>query len=122
MILLRKVFACVFFFNDTATTEIYTLSLHDVLPIVTHDVPVANQQHPLRIVAVLIGIEGQVRLLQELHYIGGYKGAILEGRYLDLLKMSLFQAIADRSQSAQHYQDTQNQQNAYPHRDRKSVV
>ena len=27
-----------FFFNDTATTEIYTLSLHDALPIfVTHD-------------------------------------------------------------------------------------
>src|ERR1041384_8826267 len=26
----------VFFFNDTATTEIYTLSLHDALPILTH--------------------------------------------------------------------------------------
>ena len=25
-----------FFFNDTATTEIYTLSLHDALPIFTH--------------------------------------------------------------------------------------
>src|SRR5258708_38360120 len=25
--------ACCFFFNDTATTEIYTLSLHDALPI-----------------------------------------------------------------------------------------
>src|SRR4029079_8326028 len=25
--------ACRFFFNDTATTEIYTLSLHDALPI-----------------------------------------------------------------------------------------
>ena len=24
-----------FFFNDTATTEIYTLSLHDALPILT---------------------------------------------------------------------------------------
>src|SRR3712207_8348153 len=24
---------CVFFYNDTATTEIYTLSLHDALPI-----------------------------------------------------------------------------------------
>src|SRR6266496_4824871 len=24
-----------FFFNDTATTEIYTLSLHDALPIIT---------------------------------------------------------------------------------------
>src|SRR2546430_5750126 len=26
---------CFFFFNDTATTEIYTLSLHDALPIAT---------------------------------------------------------------------------------------
>src|SRR3712207_7663082 len=26
-------FVVVFFFNDTATTEIYTLSLHDALPI-----------------------------------------------------------------------------------------
>src|SRR3712207_8222855 len=26
-----------FFFNDTATTEIYTLSLHDALPIFSHD-------------------------------------------------------------------------------------
>ena len=28
--------AVVFFFNDTATTEIYTLSLHDALPISVH--------------------------------------------------------------------------------------
>src|SRR5258708_14682965 len=27
--------SCIFFFNDTATTEIYTLSLHDALPIST---------------------------------------------------------------------------------------
>src|SRR2546430_8234689 len=36
-----------FFFNDTATTEIYTLSLHDALPIfidVAHDCPA--QHHP----------------------------------------------------------------------------
>src|SRR5204863_4779288 len=29
-------FLLYFFFNDTATTEIYTLSLHDALPICTH--------------------------------------------------------------------------------------
>src|SRR3712207_7370015 len=33
--------SCFFFFNDTATTEIYTLSLHDALPI----------SHLLRLVA-----------------------------------------------------------------------
>src|SRR2546430_3824909 len=32
-----------FFFNDTATTEIYTLSLHDALPISRAD----TQAHPL---------------------------------------------------------------------------
>src|SRR2546430_6327810 len=32
-----------FFFNDTATTEIYTLSLHDALPI-----SVSRQQDPAR--------------------------------------------------------------------------
>src|SRR5205823_13540906 len=31
--LLSLVFIISFFFNDTATTEIYTLSLHDALPI-----------------------------------------------------------------------------------------
>ena len=30
-------FVLFFFFNDTATTEIYTLSLHDALPISFHD-------------------------------------------------------------------------------------
>src|SRR5215216_6979648 len=33
MFLLCFVFLFFFFFNDTATTEIYTLSLHDALPI-----------------------------------------------------------------------------------------
>src|SRR5687768_18540534 len=33
-----------FFFNDTATTEIYTLSLHDALPIYKRDVIVFTSQ------------------------------------------------------------------------------
>src|SRR2546426_11600579 len=32
-ILIALIIYCFFFFNDTATTEIYTLSLHDALPI-----------------------------------------------------------------------------------------
>src|SRR3989442_15653976 len=36
-----------FFFNDTATTEIYTLSLHDALPI-SRDHPPRDALHPLR--------------------------------------------------------------------------
>src|SRR6266487_1663255 len=39
---------CVFFFNDTATTEIYTLSLHDALPISAEPASsVWNDQSPL---------------------------------------------------------------------------
>src|SRR3989454_9366324 len=46
-----------FFFNDTATTEIYTLSLHDALPISCHraaDALVDEPQpcHALRVVQV----------------------------------------------------------------------
>src|SRR5437667_7922016 len=32
-----------FFFNDTATTEIYTLSLHDALPIYAGTVPIGRR-------------------------------------------------------------------------------
>src|SRR2546427_11736477 len=35
--LLLLLFSFFFFFNDTATTEIYTLSLHDALPICLHE-------------------------------------------------------------------------------------
>src|SRR2546427_9905094 len=35
-----------FFFNDTATTEIYTLSLHDALPICARDEDCDQSQSP----------------------------------------------------------------------------
>src|SRR6266702_2822705 len=38
-IILSLSFFFFFFFNDTATTEIYTLSLHDALPITSRTVP-----------------------------------------------------------------------------------
>src|SRR2546430_13671375 len=37
--------AKIVFFNDTATTEIYTLSLHDALPIYPHQAQVVGQNH-----------------------------------------------------------------------------
>src|SRR5215469_18910688 len=37
-------FRSFFFFNDTATTEIYTLSLHDALPISTGTAPTEWQR------------------------------------------------------------------------------
>src|SRR5438552_19201268 len=36
-VFIRLTFFFFFFFNDTATTEIYTLSLHDALPISLHE-------------------------------------------------------------------------------------
>src|SRR5438132_11589545 len=52
-----------FFFNDTATTEIYTLSLHDALPILLHVV----RRDIVIPIAVTIGHDalGQVRWLQD---------------------------------------------------------
>src|SRR2546422_5156311 len=44
MLLLLLSLSFFFFFNDTATTEIYTLSLHDALPISTS----TTQRVPLR--------------------------------------------------------------------------
>src|SRR2546430_17294870 len=38
-VLLARPYYFFFFFNDTATTEIYTLSLHDALPISSTVVP-----------------------------------------------------------------------------------
>src|SRR6266511_5484722 len=40
-------FCCFFFFNDTATTEIYTLSLHDALPI-SQNAPSRAKTEPRR--------------------------------------------------------------------------
>src|SRR5258708_23384948 len=38
IIIWRRLCLIFFFFNDTATTEIYTLSLHDALPICSEEV------------------------------------------------------------------------------------
>src|SRR2546426_10778203 len=46
-----------FFFNDTATTEIYTLSLHDALPISR----ARDRLCPLRDLAVPRGARGRAR-------------------------------------------------------------
>src|ERR1051326_5055149 len=50
----------VFFFNDTATTEIYTLSLHDALPISTDDrrAPAAAVAEATRLPARFICVRG----------------------------------------------------------------
>src|SRR3712207_9329559 len=44
VVLLGKAVLSVFFFNDTATTEIYTLSLHDALPISLPRLPTTSSR------------------------------------------------------------------------------
>src|SRR5256886_5898955 len=62
--LLNAVRCSFFFFNDTATTEIYTLSLHDALPISRPHDGVRPRQEPrlLRDVPRRVAGEGQARL------------------------------------------------------------
>ena len=55
-----------FFFNDTATTEIYTLSLHDALPISGYGFPIhlhdyADENY------LVIGGEGKVLIENEIY-------------------------------------------------------
>src|SRR2546425_2889730 len=47
-----------FFFNDTATTEIYTLSLHDALPILAQQLGVAPREVLFFVLARLVGHRG----------------------------------------------------------------
>src|SRR5689334_25283916 len=50
-----------FFFNDTATTEIYTLSLHDALPIFVERVEVLEQRGELELLAAEAGLAFEPR-------------------------------------------------------------
>src|SRR3712207_7720617 len=51
-----------FFFNDTATTEIYTLSLHDALPICTDAVHLDRPQAPSPGSGWVVGKHGEVSI------------------------------------------------------------
>src|SRR2546422_2087484 len=55
-----RCFLLFFFFNDTATTEIYTLSLHDALPISDHLV----ERPPVHRVSAVARLETHVRRLR----------------------------------------------------------
>src|SRR5215212_11030899 len=48
-----------FFFNDTATTEIYTLSLHDALPISAAETVLSRAKAPMGAV-VVTAIDGRI--------------------------------------------------------------
>src|SRR2546427_7941641 len=52
-----------FFFNDTATTEIYTLSLHDALPISDVATVPLDQQYAHDLGGMLAHADGSARLV-----------------------------------------------------------
>src|SRR5574340_1434619 len=56
-----------FFFNDTATTEIYTLSLHDALPISDHRIGIAVYRGIEDITAMHIAIDRKSTRLNSSH-------------------------------------------------------
>src|SRR5258708_35872612 len=65
-----SLFFSFFFFNDTATTEIYPLSLHDALPI---HLSLARHDDAHEIVGLGARLEGRVRKIthgQRLHELG----------------------------------------------------
>src|SRR3712207_7668432 len=66
----------VFFFNDTATTEIYTLSLHDALPISLHtrELVGALAGHPGRDVVLAGGEQVDAEVPGALHERPGPRG------------------------------------------------
>src|SRR6266567_8647099 len=67
---LSLLFFIFFFFNDTATTEIYTLSLHDALPIFRYHLDAANLE--LRTGRIVLA-RGLARTSRPA---GGWRGAI----------------------------------------------
>src|SRR3712207_8780483 len=52
-----------FFFNDAATTEIYTLSLHDALPISQGRVALGEEAHPAHDLGELAAGQAQLVLV-----------------------------------------------------------
>src|SRR5436305_3048498 len=59
--------ACPFFCNGAATTAIYTLSLHDALPILGDQREIGAVRLPVRIILLLVGEPGDELLRSEEH-------------------------------------------------------
>src|SRR5204863_9703508 len=65
----RDLYSLFFFFNDTATTEIYTLSLHDALPIsslnIRHNLSSSKGPKPLQLKLLTTYIPKTSALLED---------------------------------------------------------
>src|SRR5215467_11144198 len=81
-----RIAAIYFFFNDTATTEIYTLSLHDALPIIRSRVPFQRSSRPDR---STVGSLARTRLLD-------LNGRVLDPQPLGKPRVNRPQSVAVR--------------------------
>src|SRR3712207_9412044 len=75
-----------FFFNDTATTEIYTLSLHDALPIYLAAVDIESRVLRADLDRLVELLDRQVvgALLRQLHALVGVLGGDRKSTRLEL--------------------------------------
>src|SRR5215475_4991474 len=93
-----------FFFNDTATTEIYTLSLHDALPILSnssdsHYEPTAERTAPIRQGDfVLIDIWGRIDKPGSVFYDITWTGVI--GREASEREQRVFETVRNARDAA----------------------
>src|SRR3712207_8645336 len=78
-----------FFFNDTATTEIYTLSLHDALPILPERILVVGAGYiAVEFAGIFAGLGSAVTLL--------HRGDKLLRGFDDDIRVALAEAYAKR--------------------------
>src|SRR5256712_7537525 len=89
-------YVCFFFFNDTATTEIYTLSLHDALPICERRVqerdlgPIAQLGHEaLRVLPEVVEAVAGAILDEEVDAAGDRKSTRLNSSH-DQISYAVF--------------------------------
>src|SRR2546430_8569117 len=93
-----------FFFNDTATTEIYTLSLHDALPISVRLVYGAD--------SIIQGAELEVQGLITSNWSAGANVSYVDAKYDDAtIPTSYTGGPANTFRSEEHTSELQSQSN-----------
>src|SRR5438270_13634579 len=96
--MLRPVPSTIFFFNATATTEIYTLSLHDALPISARDlvqVEVGRHVHVSR-EEIVDDLALRQVLIHEADVVGHARALDLADKLISILLASLLQELGVR--------------------------
>src|SRR3712207_8873528 len=104
-----------FFFNDTATTEIYTLSLHDALPICPkYPAELSGGMKKRAGIARALALDPDLLFLDEptagLDPIGAAAFDDLINRLKDALCLSVFLITHDLDRSEEHTSELQSRQ------------